>query len=212
MIQTNYLLFFCGAWIVSASLFAQEATKPNAVQLRGNVPWVTPAVTAPRISFHTFKSKAANSEVSYHVYTPPAYDQSPSRRFPVLYWLHGTEGGVAGIRPVGRMLHFAMRDDGVPPMIVVFVNGLPKRLWTDSKDGVAPVETVFITELIPQIDQSMRTIAAREGRILEGFSMGGYGAARIGFKHSELFCGISMLAAGPLDIDFQGPRATGNPL
>lgn len=177
-----------------------------------NLPWVTQRIDAPRVSFHTFKSQAAKSEVSYHVYTPPAYDAAQTTRFPVLYWLHGTEGGVNHVRPVARMFHFAIRDEGVPPLIVVFVNGLSKRLWTDSKDGLAPIETVFIDELIPQIDQSFRTIASREGRILEGFSMGGYGAARIGFRHTELFGGISILAAGPLDIEFEGPRATGNPL
>ena len=58
----------------------------------------------------------------------------------------------------------------------------------------------------------MRTIPRREGRILEGFSMGGYGAARIGFRHAGLFGGVSILAAGPLDLEFEGPRATGNPL
>jgi len=110
------------------------------------------------------------------------------------------------------MFHFAILADDVPPMIVVFVNGLPRRLWTDSKDGLAPIETVFIDELIPHVDTSMRTIPCREGRILEGFSMGGYGAARIGFRHPELFGGISILAAGPLDPEFEGPRATGNPL
>ena len=176
------------------------------------LPWVTPEVVAPRVSYHKFKSRAANTEVSYHLYTPPVYDQSTSTRFPVLYWLHGTEGGVNHIRPVARMFHFAIRDEGVPPMLVVFVNGLSKRLWTDSKDGRAPVETVFITELIPEIDKSLRTIASREGRILEGFSMGGYGAARIGLRHSQLFGGVSILAAGPLSPEFEGPRANGNPL
>jgi enterochelin esterase-like enzyme len=110
------------------------------------------------------------------------------------------------------MFDLAIRDKGVPPMIVVFVNGLPRRLWTNSKDGRAPIETVFIEELIPNVDKTMRTIPRREGRVLEGFSMGGYGAARIGFRHPEMFCGISILAAGPLDPEFEGPRATGNPL
>lgn len=191
---------------------AQSQAKAPAANRPDELPWVTQQVEAPRVSYHTFESCAAKSEVSYHVYAPPAYENSGSERFPVLYWLHGTEGGVKHIRPVARMFHSAIRDEDVPPMIVVFVNGLSKRLWTDSKDGRAPIETVFIDELIPHIDKSMRTIPRREGRILEGFSMGGYGAARIGFRHPELFGGISILAAGPLDPDFEGPRATGNPL
>ncbi len=177
-----------------------------------DLPWVTRGVEAPQVTFRTFRSDAAGTDVSYHVYTPVAYEASPSARFPVLYWLHGTEGGIGHIRPVARMFHTAIRDEGVPPMIIVFVNGLSKRLWTDSKDGRAPVETVFVTELIPRIDRTLRTIPDRGGRILEGFSMGGYGAARIGFRHPHLFGGVSILAAGPLDPEFEGPRATGNPL
>lgn len=41
--------------------------------------------------------------------------------------------------------------------------------------------------------------------------MGGYGAARLGFKYHELFATVSMLAGGPLHPEFQGPRATSNP-
>lgn len=148
--------------LFTASLRAQDVVKGDIPGRPGKLPWVTPRVDAPQVSFHTFKSRAANTDVSYHVYTPLAYDQSDSRRFPVLYWLHGTEGGVNHIRPVARMFHFGIRDKNLPPMIVVFVNGLSKRLWTDSKDGSAPIETVFIEELIPQIDQSLRTIASRE--------------------------------------------------
>jgi len=93
----------------------------------------------------------------------------------------------------------------------VFVNGLPRRLWADSKDGSSPVETAFITEVIPDVDKTFRTIATREGRIVEGFSMGGYGAARIGFKHPGLFAGISILAGGPFDLELRGPRSQQNP-
>jgi S-formylglutathione hydrolase FrmB len=191
---------------------AEEQIARVAFSKPDELPWVTRQVEAPRVSFHTFRSHAANSEVSYHVYRPAAYEHSAGGRFPVLYWLHGTEGGVNHIRPVAEMFDRAIGDKGAPPMIVVFVNGLPKRLWTNSKDGRAPIETVFIDELIPEVDRTYRTIPRREGRILEGFSMGGYGAARIGFRHLEMFCGISILAAGPLDPAFEGPRATGNPL
>ena len=68
--------------------------------------------------------------------------------------------------------------------------GLPRSLWADSKDGAAPVETVFIKEVITDVDRAFRTVASREGRILEGFSMGGYGAARLGFKYPQIFAGI----------------------
>jgi enterochelin esterase-like enzyme len=172
------------------------------------LPWVTPAVSAPGVVFRT--SRIVGAPVSYHAYVPRAHGQ-PDQRLPVLYWLHGTGGGVAGIAPLARLFDDAIESGRIPAMIVVFVNGLPRRLWADSKNGASPVETVFVSEVIPDVDQHFRTLATREGRLLEGFSMGGYGAARIGFKHPQLFAGISILAGGPFDLELRGPRAQRNP-
>ncbi len=201
------------AFFVAALPLAGQAQEDKDWKHQPNraLPWVTAEVKAPRIEFRSFESKIVGAKVSYHVYTPLAYDD-PKSRLPVLYWLHGTEGGVVGVRPVAELFHDAIQAKKQPAMLVVFVNGLPRRLWADSKDGSAPVETVFVTELIPEVDKQYRTIAKREGRILEGFSMGGYGAARIGFKHPDLFAGVSILAGGPLDLEFEGPRAIHNPM
>ena len=172
--------------------------------------WVTDEAKSPRVVFRKFDSKTIGGKVSYHVYTPEAYGKTEAR-LPVLYWLHGTDGGIVGIRPLAEVFDDAIVAGKVPAMIVVFVNGLPRRLWADSKDGSSPVETVFISEVIPDVDKTFRTMATREGRILEGFSMGGYGAARLGFKHPSLFAGISILAGGPFDLELRGPRAQQSP-
>jgi len=66
-------------------------------------------------------------------------------------------------------------------------------------------------ELVPRVDAAFRTIASREGRLIEGFSMGGYGAARLGFKYPGVFGAVSILAGGPLDLEFKGPRAAAKP-
>lgn len=172
---------------------------------------VTPPVSTPRVEFHTFESKAAKAKVSYHLYTPEIYDTEKARRFPVLYWLHGSGGGLQGIAPLSAWFDEAIRAGKLSPMLVIFPNGLASSMWCDSKDGTVPMETIVIKELLPHIDATFRTIAKREGRIIEGFSMGGYGSARLGFKYPQLFAAVSILAGGPLDIDFAGPRATGNP-
>jgi enterochelin esterase-like enzyme len=196
----------CAALALPLSVVAQA---PRGSTDR-SLPWVTDAVSAPRVVFRTFDSAYAGGKVSYHAYLPAAHVKSEAR-MPVLYWLHGTEGGTAGIRPLAQIFDAAIEAKRVPPMIVVFVNGLPRRLWADAKDGSSPVETVFIREVIPDVDRTFRTIAAREGRIVEGFSMGGYGAARLGLRHLDLFAGISILAGGPFDLELRGPRAQKNP-
>jgi enterochelin esterase-like enzyme len=183
-----------------AALNAQEAAR-----------WVLPEVDAPRVQRLLFESKAAGRQTSCHVFTPQVYEAGKDQRFPVLYWLHGTGGGLPGIPQLSAFFDRAMQDGHIPPMLVVFPNGLPGSMWCDSKDGSTPIETVLIKELIPHIDATYRTIAAREGRIIEGFSMGGYGAARLGLKHPQLFGAVSILAGGPLGLDFTGPRASANP-
>jgi enterochelin esterase-like enzyme len=173
--------------------------------------WVLPEVAAPRVQRVLFDSKAAGRQVSCHVFTPEDYEKDKEGRFPVLYWLHGTGGGLPGIAPVSAWFDAAIREGKIPPMLVVFPNGLASSMWCDSKDGAVPMETIVIKELLPHIDATFRTLAKREGRIIEGFSMGGYGAARLGFKYPQLFGAVSVLAGGPLGLDFAGPRATANP-
>ncbi len=173
--------------------------------------WVPPLVEAPRVQRVVFDSSAAGTTAGCHVYTPGAYDAEPERRFPVLYWLHGWKGDpgratVGGIAPMAGRFDAAIKAGEIPPILVVFPNGMDS-LWIDSKDGRMPMESVVVKDLIPHIDATFRTIASREGRVVEGFSMGGYGAARFGFKHPDLFGAVSILAGGPLQQVFtNSPR------
>jgi len=168
-------------------------------------------VQAPRLQQKIFDSAATGSRVSYFIYTPELYDAERQRRFPVLYWLHGSGGGLKGLPWLVRHFDAAIRAGKAPPMLIVFPNGLSNSMWCDSKDGRVPMETVLVKELIPHVDAIFRTIASREGRLIEGFSMGGYGAARVGFKYPDLFGSVSILAGGPLQQEFkvdEAPRAS----
>lgn len=172
--------------------------------------WITPQVQAPRVSFHTFDSPMAGEPVSYHLFRPAAYEAEPDRRFPVVYWLHGSGGGQAGISRLATLFDQAIDAGDCPPCLVVFVNGLTDGMYVDWKDGSTPLEQVIVRDLLDHIDSSYRTIASREGRILDGFSMGGYGAARLGFKYPDLFGAISIMGAGPMQAELRGtPRASG---
>jgi poly(3-hydroxybutyrate) depolymerase len=146
--------------------------------------------------------------VSYHLYTPAVYAEETERRFPVVYWLHGSGGGLAGIARVATHFDAAIEAGKTPPCLVVFVNGLVEGMYVDWKDGSAPLETIIVKELVPHIDAKYRTTASREGRLLDGYSMGGYGAARLGFKHPNLFRAVSIMGGGPLQAELvQTPRA-----
>lgn len=153
-----------------------------------------------RVHFRVFDSSAAQTMVSYHIYLPKIYEVEQERNFPVLYWLHGggPGAGIGKIQWLANHFDSAIRGGKIPPMLVVFPYGRDLSMWIDAKDGTVPMETVVIKELLPHIDATFRTIADREGRLIEGFSMGGYGAARLGFKYHNLFGAVSILGAGPM--------------
>jgi enterochelin esterase-like enzyme len=180
----------------------------RAMPPASDLAWVTREIKAPGVSFHTFESVAAKARVSYHLFTPATYGREPEQRFPVVYWLHGSGGGLPGIPQVAARFARAIEAGKTPPCLVVFVNGMPNGMYVDWKDGSAPLETVIVRELVPHVDASYRTIAGREGRLLDGYSMGGYGAARLGFQHSDLFRSISIMGGGPLQENLlDAPRA-----
>ena len=184
-----------GPWLVASPLevVAQESvTDPNRVmQLSWEIgSWKSLWNTA------TLQSDVVGEEVSYYIYLPPAYAADVEARFPVLVWLHGARSRAYSASPIVERLDAAIRNGETAPMIVVSVldpTGL--SMWTDSKDGRLPMETLITQELVPHIDSTYRTRASRESRGIEGFSMGGYGAAYIGFKYHELFSSVSILAA-----------------
>lgn len=57
-----------------------------------------------------------------------------------------------------------------------------------------------MNELIPHVDATYRTIGSRRTRIVEGQSMGGFGAGHLGFKYPELFGAVSLSAAALIDV------------
>jgi dienelactone hydrolase/enterochelin esterase-like enzyme len=173
----------------------------------GSLDWVDPDKTEPEgMKYKTFHSQTIHTDVSYMVYLPPDYEQQPGKRYPVLYDLHASGGtpkrdGIEIARRFGK----AISAKVIPPMIIVFPNGLRgNTMYSDSKDGQYPVETVIVKDLVPHIDATYRTVASREGRALDGFSMGGFGAAHFGFKYPDMFAVISIMAPPLLGPDVKG--------
>jgi endo-1,4-beta-xylanase len=174
--------YVCGLLPGALTLLAQRAVEIRPAH------WLDPDKSEPAgTHYKSFSSKRAASEVSYLIYLPPDYETSATRRYPVMYWLHGLNGGQSAGAFYIRQLDTAIRDGKIPPLIAVLVNGMRDSFYCDSADGKWPVESVIVKELIPEVDKNYRTLAKRESRGIEGFSMGSYGSAHLGFKYPELF-------------------------
>lgn len=200
MIRLASLVFglLMGIAAITGDAVAQDSAESAPESKSKPLPWVTEAVEAPRVEYRVFESASVASKVSFHIYKPASYETESDKRFPVIYWLHGSGGGMQGIPRVAKIFDDSIAAGKIPACMVVFVNGLPNGMYIDWKNGEAPVESMIMKDLIPYIDSNFRTIAGREGRVLDGFSMGGYGAARLGFSYPDMFCAISMMGAGPM--------------
>lgn len=180
----------------------------NRPQRRPEPAWLMPRVEGPNLSYKTFDSKAAGEKVSYLLYLPPGYKDSQDKRYPVMYWLHGIGGSQQGVPAITARITKAIDAGKCPPFIGVFANGMVSSFYCDAARIKRPVETVIIKDLIPHVDATYRTIPEREGRLIEGFSMGGFGAAHLGFKYPELFGSVSIIDGALVNLDTMRQRHT----
>lgn len=157
---------------------------PVAVWVNKPAPGTLPA----GVTHHTYPSESMGHDVGYSIYLPPAYEKEPQRRFPVIYHLHGASGNEIQRVRSAVVLHEGIVAGKWPSIIMVFPNGGNRTFYKDWQGGKFMGETTFIKELIPLVDQRYRTIAARHGRCIEGFSMGGRGSTRLAMKYPEMFC------------------------
>jgi S-formylglutathione hydrolase FrmB len=155
--------------------------------------WVNepkPASLPPNTIHSTYFSQSMGHDVGYCIYLPPQYGNETERRFPVIYHLHGLNGDELNRVNNARVLHEGILAGKWPPLIMVFPNGGRATYYKDSIDGKFMSETTVIKELIPHIDKTYRTIADRNGRCIEGHSMGGRGSTRLALKYPEMFCSL----------------------
>lgn len=187
-------------WLAGFLWLGMVVAQAAPESLRRAPEWLDPDRRAPLGSqYFASPSKTVSQRVSCLVWLPPAYERFPNRRFPVIYWLHGANGNQRKCSESFLPAYIrALKERDVPPAIVVAVNGIPGSFYGNSQDGNCPIETVFIQDLIPAIDGAFRTQANREGRLIAGFSMGGFGTARLGLKYPDLFGAMDIMSAGPL--------------
>ena len=127
-------------------------------------------------------------KTAYNIILPADYESSGDKRYPVLYLLHGLSGNYANWGGIGA----ARAARGLDLIVVMPDGGNSWYLnWAESEEGQKNAWDDFITkDLIGHVDSTYRTVAAREGRAINGLSMGGFGGLTVGLRHPDLFCSI----------------------
>jgi len=149
-----------------------------------------------RVEYKTFQSKLLGREVRYGLYLPPSYATS-SKRYPVLYFLHGLNENEMRWSTRGQTdlkLDKLVADGKIGEFIVAVPFGAT-GFYTNARNGGAPWEDVILTEFLPIIESTYRVNATRLNRGISGISMGGYGSLKIAMKHPDLFGSVSAHSA-----------------
>jgi S-formylglutathione hydrolase FrmB len=182
--------------IAPATMMAQVKTEVPPV-IDGAKP-----VTVERIKVHglalegNLEGDAVDRDVI--VFLPPSYVKEKKRRYAVVYALHGYSIGAeqwSGEIHVPQTIEGAFAQ-GAAEMIVVLPDS--KTMHNGSMYSSSPTtgdfEQFVAHDLVGYIDSHYRTIAVRSSRGLVGHSMGGYGATRIGMKHSDVFGSLYIMS------------------
>ena len=164
----------------------------------------------PRVKEYVGTSVALKGTTRLRLILPTGYAENPTKRYPVLYLLHGAfddykswvdKGGAERVSEPYQMI-IVMPDGGTGGWYTNWVNGGPQ--W----------ESYHIGELIPWMDATFRTKPERGERAIAGLSMGGMGTAAYSGRHPDLFAAaeafsgvVNPIALGPSEAVF-GPKAT----
>jgi len=199
------------AFAISLHVSAQVQTDVPAV-VPGAKPVTVERIKVPGIALEgNLENDAVDRDVL--VFLPPSYSKQKSRRYPVVYALHGYS---IGAEQWSREIHVPQTIEGAfalgaNEMIVVLPDSktVHNGSMYSSSVTTGDFELFIARDLVSYIDAHYRTIPTRLSRGLAGHSMGGYGATRIAMKHADVFgsvyimspCCLSPRQGGPPNLD-----------
>ncbi|HEU5452617.1 MAG TPA: alpha/beta hydrolase family protein, partial [Terriglobales bacterium] len=149
--------------------------------------FATSALAQGRVECAAVKSAILHREVRYCAILPPSYDRDKTRKFPILYYLHGLgENEQALTGPLWDVIDDLQQKHQIGEFLMVTPDG-DRSFYINSHDGRYRYEDFFIREFLPAIERKYRVAGTRARRGIAGTSMGGYGALRFAFKYPQLF-------------------------
>ena len=188
-----------------AVLGAIASCAPTGAQVQTEVP--PPVVGAKPVSVERIKVHGTSLENNLEgdavdrdvfVFLPPSYATEKSHRYPVVYALHGYSIGAEQWTheiQVPQTVEGAFAQ-GAKEVIVVLPDSktLHNGSMYSSSVTTGDFEAYISLDLVAYIDAHYRSIPNRQSRGLVGHSMGGYGATRIGMKHSDVFGSLYIMS------------------
>lgn len=186
---------------------------------------------ASRVVADSFWSQALGIRKHFVVYLPPSYDASPTRRYPVAYYLHGHSGNEWNWVRNGAIDQTldSLIAGGLPEMILVMPDGddgwyttwnnlgnnaqcrrsPPPGRTNESVDAYCvpwpKYDDYIARDLVARVDSVYRTVPSRAARAIAGLSMGGYGAVSLALQYPDVFSAAAS-HSGVVSPLYMGPH------
>lgn len=159
-----------------------------------------------KIDTISYNSKTVGVTRRAIIYTPPSY--SKSKKYPVLYLLHGIGGDEKEWLTHGQpqvILDNMYADGKLEPMIVVMPNGRAMKddratgniMAPDKVEAFATFEKDLLNDLIPFIEKKYPVLKDRENRAIAGLSMGGGQSLNFGLGNLDKFAWVGGFSSAP---------------
>lgn len=163
-------------------------------------------VNAAKVDSLEIQSPSMKKVYKAAVVLPTSYEKNKTS-YPVLYLLHGGAGHFRDwlTQTPDKMLVKNLADQY--NIIIVMPEGEAFSWYMDSPfDPSSQFETHIIKEVIPNIDNTYRTIKSNKGRVIAGLSMGGHGAMYLSTRYPDMFCAAGSMS-GAMDMNFTNSKA-----
>jgi len=154
------------------------------------------------VSSVPYYSKVLGHWRRLHVYTPPGYELGGSRKYPVLYLLHGAGDNDHSWSSVGRagfILDNLIAAGRAKPMLVVMPAGHTAAPGAPTRGlDLDDFTKEFTTDILPFTETHYRALNDRKSRAIAGLSMGGAQTLNIAFGRLDGFSAIGVFSSGIL--------------
>jgi S-formylglutathione hydrolase FrmB len=177
---------------------------------------LTPLANAQgRAECSVIKSEILGGPVRYCAYLPPSFDEDKTRRYPVLYYLHGLGDNEQSLLNFGGWdIVSQLRTQGKVGDFVILAPSAGHTFYINSANGKVHYEDFLRKEFLPEMEKKYRGLGTRESRGITGVSMGGYGALRLAFKYPDEFAAVSaqmpaLITDLPADLSSGSPGSAG---
>jgi S-formylglutathione hydrolase FrmB len=153
-----------------------------------------------RVECNSVPSKILARPVPYCVLLPPSFDADKTRRFPILYFLHGLgDNEQTFLHTGGWNLVEDLREKGHIKDFLIVTPAGAASFYINSRDGNVRYEDFLLQEFFPFIERHYRVRPGRANHAISGISMGGYGALHLAFAHPQLFSSVSAHSAALIE-------------